>query len=492
MPEPEAAAVATRHRVGCWPTPSCASALGRAGIDDRGRLRLGAADRRAGGFLTEVAAPRRMRASTDVVPDRSGRRRAPDPRPPMKPDVRRRASCAARSAAAIARSRCRPGESDEREVREGTLRCSACGAEQFRSTAASPSCSSTRPSTSSARRRGWSASPSTMRADGWDREMIRALPDIERRLLVRPGASINQLLHDRSPFSPGESLLDVGSNTCWAANHFACADCGRSRWTSPLWRCRACTPPTTSSRTAPVLRARARLDGRDAAGVEQPRLRLLLRGPAPQRPRGPAADVRGGLPGAEARRHAAGGQRDAQDAARPASASTSRASTSSRATSTPTGRCSYRWGRPARASLTQVIEPHYHRFFGDPPRPQTAPPLRDWRSRLPARAARRARGAQAYLAWLNHVAGGAQFGMIAVEAGAAPRTPQSPRGRSEVLGDVRRRPVEHPEAEREHRRPRSRAASAGQSAPPSAWPALRRGVGDHRVAELLEDHAPAG
>ena len=53
-------------------------------------------------------------------------------------------------------------------------------------------------------------------------------------------------------FRPGQWLLDVGSNTCWASNHFAVRGLQRDRARHrDRRRCRGCTPRTTSSRTAP-------------------------------------------------------------------------------------------------------------------------------------------------------------------------------------------------------------------------------------------------
>ena len=59
-----------------------------------------------------------------------------------------------------------------------------------------------------------------MRADGWDRDRVRRLPDIDDGYWYVQRVSINQLAAT-VPFEPGQSLLDVGSNTCWASNFFA-------------------------------------------------------------------------------------------------------------------------------------------------------------------------------------------------------------------------------------------------------------------------------
>jgi SAM-dependent methyltransferase len=59
-----------------------------------------------------------------------------------------------------------------------------------------------------------------MRASGWDRETVLALPEVEHGYWYVQARSMHQLL-TTVPFQPGQSILDVGSNTCWAANHFA-------------------------------------------------------------------------------------------------------------------------------------------------------------------------------------------------------------------------------------------------------------------------------
>src|SRR4051794_8839675 len=60
----------------------------------------------------------------------------------------------------------------------------------------------------------------TMRADGWDRERVLRLPDDPLEYWQGQKAAMEHLL-SCIDFSPGASLLDVGSNTCWASNAFA-------------------------------------------------------------------------------------------------------------------------------------------------------------------------------------------------------------------------------------------------------------------------------
>jgi SAM-dependent methyltransferase len=50
--------------------------------------------------------------------------------------------------------------------------------------------------------------------------MVLALPDVAHGYWYVQARSMHQLL-TTVPLQPGESILDVGSNTCWAANHFA-------------------------------------------------------------------------------------------------------------------------------------------------------------------------------------------------------------------------------------------------------------------------------
>jgi ubiquinone/menaquinone biosynthesis C-methylase UbiE len=60
-----------------------------------------------------------------------------------------------------------------------------------------------------------------MKGEGWDRKRVLALPfGTESGYWYVQATSIHQLLH-RINFQPGQSILDVGSNTCWASNMFA-------------------------------------------------------------------------------------------------------------------------------------------------------------------------------------------------------------------------------------------------------------------------------
>jgi SAM-dependent methyltransferase/uncharacterized protein YbaR (Trm112 family) len=109
--------------------------------------------------------------------------------------------------------------SDELEVREGTLRCASCGTEHpvHRGVAhlmPDP------PEHVAREAAGLERFAEFMRNTGWDEEAIRRLPNNELGYWYAQARSMDQLVQSQS-FSPGEWLLDVGSNTCWASNRLA-------------------------------------------------------------------------------------------------------------------------------------------------------------------------------------------------------------------------------------------------------------------------------
>lgn len=59
-----------------------------------------------------------------------------------------------------------------------------------------------------------------MRADGWDRELILRLPDVDNGYWEVQAAAMRRLLA-ANLLRNGARLLDVGANTCWASNIFA-------------------------------------------------------------------------------------------------------------------------------------------------------------------------------------------------------------------------------------------------------------------------------
>jgi SAM-dependent methyltransferase len=59
-----------------------------------------------------------------------------------------------------------------------------------------------------------------MRADGWTKEDVVALPHRHDGYWYAQGVLMDQVL-DQVPFEPGATILDLGSNTCWATATFA-------------------------------------------------------------------------------------------------------------------------------------------------------------------------------------------------------------------------------------------------------------------------------
>jgi SAM-dependent methyltransferase len=113
----------------------------------------------------------------------------------------------------------RAEECDDREVREGHLLCSAC-ATDFLVHRGVPELLYDPPQHVLMEAAGLERFAEHMRLTGWDRALVRSLPDVQHGYWYVQARSMHQLL-TTVPFMPGESVLDVGSNTCWAANHFA-------------------------------------------------------------------------------------------------------------------------------------------------------------------------------------------------------------------------------------------------------------------------------
>lgn len=113
----------------------------------------------------------------------------------------------------------RAEESDAKEVREGTLHCGACGIELAVRRGVAELLHDP-PEHVVAEAAGLERLAADMRDGGWDRELILKLPDVEHGYWYVQARSMHQLL-TTIPFQPGQSILDVGSNTCWASNHFA-------------------------------------------------------------------------------------------------------------------------------------------------------------------------------------------------------------------------------------------------------------------------------
>jgi SAM-dependent methyltransferase len=109
--------------------------------------------------------------------------------------------------------------SDEREVREGELTCSGCG-QRFAVADGIIDLLGDAPEFVRRERAGLERFAAVMRADGWDRERVRALPDVDLPYWHGQRRAMDALL-ERAELRRGGRLLDVGSNTCWASRIFA-------------------------------------------------------------------------------------------------------------------------------------------------------------------------------------------------------------------------------------------------------------------------------
>ena len=111
------------------------------------------------------------------------------------------------------------GARDVHEVRTGSLECWSCG----HVAAIHDGIVDLMPDPPDFVRReaaGLERFADVMRADGWDRARVLRLPDEPLEYWQGQKAAMEHLLRTVE-FSPGQSLLDVGSNTCWASNLFA-------------------------------------------------------------------------------------------------------------------------------------------------------------------------------------------------------------------------------------------------------------------------------
>jgi len=104
---------------------------------------------------------------------------------------------------------------DEREIREGALRCSACGATAAVERGVAHLLRDA-PEHVAREAAGLERFAELMRADGWDRERILRLPDLEDGYWYTQATSFRHLL-SQVELPDGARILDVGSNTCWAS-----------------------------------------------------------------------------------------------------------------------------------------------------------------------------------------------------------------------------------------------------------------------------------
>jgi SAM-dependent methyltransferase/uncharacterized protein YbaR (Trm112 family) len=108
---------------------------------------------------------------------------------------------------------------DEREVRDGHLHCEACNS-TFAIRHGVAHMLYDPPEHIVAEAKGLGRFADQMRREGWDRDAIRSLPNRQHGYWHVQGRSIHQLF-TTVDFQPGQRILDIGSNTCWATNQFA-------------------------------------------------------------------------------------------------------------------------------------------------------------------------------------------------------------------------------------------------------------------------------
>ncbi len=315
-------------------------------------------------------------------------------------------------------------------MREGTLSCRAC-AKRFAVSRGVPELLYDPPAHILKEAAGLERFAEHMRGGGWDRELVRRLPDVEHGYWYVQSRSMHQLLTS-VPFTPGETVLDVGSNTCWASNHFAerglhaiALDIAtvelQGLYTADWFiedgvffeRVLASmdTIPLSSGSVDYVYccqvlhhndRASLRRTMAEAFRVLRPGGRLLMVNETLKTLHDPHGVHDEAVQEYEGYEHAHWALR-------------------------------YRWEATRAGLLTEVAEPHYRAFFGDAAlqlAPGT-PALRAAVRRGGFALRRHGAARRAYLAWLDHVWGGVSMNMIATK-------PLRYAGRREGLGTPQR------------------------------------------------------
>jgi SAM-dependent methyltransferase len=305
--------------------------------------------------------------------------------------------------------------SDEREVREGLLRCAACQTEFFVRRGVVELLHDP-PAHIVVEAAGLERFAGEMREKGWDRELVRRLPNIEHGYWYVQARSMHQLL-TTVPFVPGQSVLDIGSNTCWAANHFAergleaialdiattelqglytaeyFIDDGHVFFERVLGSMD--TIPLASSSLDYVYCCEV-LHHNDPAGLRRtfaeifrvlrPGGRLLMVNETLRTLRDPSGVHVEDVEQYEGYEHA-------------------------------NWALGYRWEATRAGFFTEVTEPHYRPFFGDaePIVPPGTPRLQAIALKLGFALHKNPLARRVYLAWLNHVWGGVSMNMIATK-----------------------------------------------------------------------------
>jgi SAM-dependent methyltransferase len=112
-----------------------------------------------------------------------------------------------------------PTADDARETREGRLHCEICRLERPVRDGVADLMLNPSPEVS-AEAEGLERFALEMRRDGWDRARVLGLPHDESGYWWAQRRAMEYLL-ETVPFEPGQRILDIGANTCWATAIFA-------------------------------------------------------------------------------------------------------------------------------------------------------------------------------------------------------------------------------------------------------------------------------
>jgi SAM-dependent methyltransferase len=328
--------------------------------------------------------------------------------------------------------------SDGREIREGTLVCSACGAQRPVHRGVGELLDDP-PAHVSVEAAGLERFAEVMRADGWTPERIRSLPLVEDGYWYVQATSMQQLF-DVIDFSPGQSVLDLGSNTCWASNYFASRGLSAIALDITLWEMQglwtadyfldagdsyfervlaSMNEIPIASRSLDYVFACEVLHHNDLNGLRatfeeafrvlKPGGRLLVINETLKTRSDPNGVHTEGVEQFEGYEHAHWAWR-------------------------------YRWEATRAGFTTRLLEPRYHDFFSTAPE-SGRPPLRPLRSRAWDELRRHPLGRHLYLSYLVHQHGEVSFGMVATKSTALVNPGTVARPVQRALRDPRRRAV---------------------------------------------------